>query len=256
LVKGGELFHSFGHHGSFSSEKAGQVVKKINRSIKLCHDSFENYSHIVITLGSAHFYRNISNGEIVANCHKFPSRHFEKAIFSRMEISSAAKVIIEKVRRLYPSIVFVFTVSPVKYLRDGLVENSLSKATLIAACHQICQENENSFYFPSYEIVSDELRDYRFYTEDLAHPNALACDYVFEKFMHWGLQEEEKEMYRELKEFLLAFQHKVLHPNTNENKHFQKEILRKAENICRNYPFLNLSREKDNLKQRIALLMG
>lgn len=256
LIKNGELYHSLAHHGSFSSTSASRTIKNINKEIHDAHASFSEISHIIITFGSAHYYRYLPNGEVAGNCHKFPSRDFEKNILSRMEICAAAKVCIEKVRRLFPEIKFIFTVSPVKYLRDGLVENNLSKSVLITACHQIIQENENCFYFPSYEIMNDELRDYRFYKEDLAHPNEIATDYIYEKFVNWGLTEEEAELRNVLLQFLKSFNHRVLHPATKENLYLQKENLRKLDALLREFPFIKLQNEREQLKQRIKLLEG
>ncbi|MEG2760562.1 MAG: GSCFA domain-containing protein [Mucinivorans sp.] len=169
LVQRDGLWHSFAHHSSFSAPTKEEVLAKINGQPAAPLD------YIIITLGSAFVY--FHQGLVVANCHKFP-----EAEFVRRRISLAQTIdALNAVRKLYPEAYILLTVSPIRHLRDGLADNSASKATLRLACAEFCEQDPRSGYFPAYEIMMDELRDYRFYADDLLHPSPTAVDIIFER---------------------------------------------------------------------------
>lgn len=165
------LWHSFAHHGSFSAPTADQVLSRINR------ESRREFDYIIVTLGTAYVYER--DGVVVANCHKFPESEFTRRLVSVDECYES----LERVAMLYPKARIVLTVSPIRYLRDGLSQNSLSKATLrLAVDWLVSRMPERAFYFPSFEILVDELRDYRFTTDDMCHPTPQAVEYIWDRF--------------------------------------------------------------------------
>ncbi|MEG2728123.1 MAG: GSCFA domain-containing protein [Mucinivorans sp.] len=171
LTQRDQLWHSWAHHSTFSAPTPQEALAKINRPA-----SPTKLDYIVITLGSAFVY--FRGEQVVANCHKFPEAEFTRRKISVQETIDALK----QVRTLYTDAYIVLTVSPIRHLRDGLMANSLSKATLRVACSEFCGSDPHSGYFPSYEIMMDELRDYRFYAPDMLHPSPLAVDIIFESF--------------------------------------------------------------------------
>ena len=177
-------FVSFDHHGRFSGSDASEVLASINNSLSRAHEFIKKATCTVITLGSAWVYKLAPENRIVANCHKFPASRFEKILLPLDEVVAHLKNIHQSIRAVNPGAEIIWTISPVKHLRDGVVENQQSKSVLISALHEHRASVENpGHYFPAYEIVNDELRDYRFFDSDHAHPNALAIDYVWERFL-------------------------------------------------------------------------
>lgn len=183
LVERDGLWHSFSYHGSFSDPDPDRVLGRINREAAV-----GVMDYIVLTLGTAYVYER--GGEVVANCHKFPEREFTRRRITVTETVAA----LARVRAAYPSAYILLTVSPIRHLRDGLSANSASKATLRLACEEFVAVDHFSGYFPSYEIVIDELRDYRFYAADMTHPTPLAVDLVFEKFAAAMLSPQTQQM--------------------------------------------------------------
>ncbi|NUM32436.1 MAG: GSCFA domain-containing protein [Bacteroidetes bacterium] len=176
---------SFEHHGKFSGNEISKVLKNINGNIQNAHFFLKNASCIVITLGTAWAYRLKNNNKIVANCHKVPNNQFAKELLSIDTICQNLVLTIENLRNFNKNIKIIFTVSPVKHLADGIVENLQSKSVLLLSIKEILDElPENNYYFPSYEIVTDELRDYRFYENDHAHPTLQATEYVWQRFVN------------------------------------------------------------------------
>lgn len=238
------LWHSWKHHSFFSGIKKMEVLEKINASQSCAHSFLKESKCLIITLGTAFNYRLKDNQLNVVNCHKAPSNFFEKKLLSTEEITQQLLITISALEQFNPEIKIIFTISPVKHLRDGVIENSRSKSRLIEAVHSIAEQKENAFYFPSYELVTDVLRDYRFYKSDLVHPNETAINYVFEKFCSSFLKEESKKIMEEIKKILTAVNHK---PFLKESEAHQNFIAGQIENIKKiesKYPSINLSKEK------------
>jgi hypothetical protein len=223
------LWRSFRHHGSFSHPDKAQCLSAINSSIAEMHQALKEAQLLVITLGSAFFYRHIPTGKAVANCHKLAGTEFKKEMISEEEVIRSFGLLFQQLIKLHPSIQVVLTVSPVRYVRDGVIENNLSKAVLIKAVHALVREHSNVTYFPAYELVIDDLRDHRFYKEDLVHPNAIALNYVWEKFLEASLEAETKILYREVSAIIHGIEHRQLHPGSEESQEFFKEQLKKCE---------------------------
>ncbi len=238
------LWHSWKHHSSFSGVTRMEVLKNINRSQAHARDFLRDAKFLIITLGTAFHYQLKNDLRNVANCHKAPSTYFTKNLCSIENITEQISGAISALTSLNPTIKIIFTVSPVRHSKDGVVENNRSKSRLIEAVHSVVEENKNAFYFPSYELITDVLRDYRFYKDDLVHPNETAVGYVFEKFCLSFMDDQSKKIMEEVKKVTLAVNHKAF---SEESEAHQKFVVSQIENISFleiTYPFLDFSIEK------------
>lgn len=235
-----DLWFCLETHSAICGTTKQELLETLNNIINDWHLKLKNAEWLIITMGSAYGYKHIESQKIVANCHKLPQNHFEKILLNTETITNAYSKLIQDVHQINPNLKMIFTVSPVKHLRDGLTENSLSKATLISAVHQIIQTNTACFYFPAYELVTDDLRDYRFYKEDMAHPNLQAIDYVWQKFSEVYFNNETTQLNKELHEINLAKTHKPLHANSLAFLEFKKKHELKCKTLMLEYPWLNL----------------
>ena len=213
LVEYEGLWHSMSHHGSFSRSDKAEAEQAVRASIETMQQALHEATIVIVTFGTAWVYE--MNGEIVGNCHKLPENNFTRRRLSVEEIVTAWQPILDR----YPDKHWIFTVSPIRHIKDGLHENQLSKATLLQAIEQLIQldnqsSNRQSFnrqYFPSYEIMLDELRDYRFYADDLVHPSSLAVSYIWERFIDtFCTPQTRNEMTLRLKQWKQS-QHRPLH---------------------------------------------
>ncbi|MEM9679236.1 MAG: GSCFA domain-containing protein, partial [Bacteroidota bacterium] len=182
LIEYNDLWLSLDAHSETSSDHKDDVLNTLNQAVEVTHSALFNASHIIITLGTAWVYRHIATDTIVANCHKIPQRQFLKELLSVDNIINALQGIVALVKDVNPKVSILFTVSPVRHLKDGFVENTRSKSHLLAAVQEVVDPRKQLFYFPSYEIMMDDLRGYRFYDSDMIHPNTLAIDYIWEHF--------------------------------------------------------------------------
>lgn len=177
-----ERWHCFDAHSVVSSTSKEELLNTLNTNINSTYQHLKNTSHIIITLGTAWIYREIATDTLVANCHKIPQKKFLKELLTVEEVSESLEAINSLIKSINPETTIIYTVSPVRHIKDGFIENQRSKAHLLSAIHQVVESRNNTHYFPSYEIMMDELRDYRFYAEDMIHPNQTAIDYIWEKF--------------------------------------------------------------------------
>ena len=230
-----ELWQSFNHHGKFSSTDSEACLKEINAEINQAHTHLKNAKWLIITFGSTFAYVNKKSNTIVANCHKIPSGEFEKVLLSKNQIIVIWNKQLAALKKFNPDLNVLFTVSPVRYVRDGLIENNRSKGILLNAVHTLIEQNANCFYFPAYEIVIDELRDYRFFKEDLVHPNELAINYVWEKFVNTLCDEETKKFLAEYEPLLKSMHHRPLQEDTEAYKKFKLQLEAKVKTIERKY---------------------
>ncbi|MDR1526054.1 MAG: GSCFA domain-containing protein [Dysgonamonadaceae bacterium] len=176
------VYHSFSHHSRFSGADSRAVLEKINASIAHSSAFLRKANLLIITFGTAHVYRRVSTGQVVSNCHKRPAREFEEQRLTVEQITEQWNGLIRDLQALNSGLKILFTVSPIRHWKDGAHANQLSKAILLLAVNELVQSNAQCYYFPAYEIVLDDLRDYRFYAADLVHPNSQAVDYIWEKF--------------------------------------------------------------------------
>ncbi|HEY5464099.1 MAG TPA: GSCFA domain-containing protein [Hanamia sp.] len=238
------LWHSWKHHSHFSEINKKDVLEKINQSQNAAHHFIKESKFLIITLGTAFNYQLKENKENVANCHKAPANFFQKILLPIDEIISSLLNASNALEKFNPDLKIIFTVSPVKHVKDGVVENSRSKARLIEAVQSIVEQKQNAVYFPSYELVTDVLRDYRFYKNDLVHPNENAINFVFEKFCDSLLNDESIKILEKIRSIINAVNHK---PFLKESEAHQKFIASQIQNINKienQYPFINLEKEK------------
>ena len=218
VVENNELYHSFLHHGSFSRLTYKELEGKVNKSTEIAHNFLKNAKVLFVTFGSAFTY--LYKDGVVANCHKIPQSKFIKRILEVPEIVESFSLVLNKLKIFNPNLKVVFTVSPVRHVKDGIVENNLSKSTLLLAINKLEKANLNCSYFPSYELVLDDLRDYRFYNEDLIHPNNKAVSYIWDKIELTYFNRETLALTKEIKSLVQAKNHKLLHPETEQSKKF------------------------------------
>jgi hypothetical protein len=202
-------------------------------------NQLKSASHLFVTFGTAWGYQHIESQLLVANCHKLPSQQFVKSLTSSDEITNVWNLILEKLNVLNPNLTVCFTVSPVRHIKDGFVESNQSKAVLIESVRRL-QENSKVIYFPSYEIVMDELRDYRFFKQDRVHPNDEAIDYVWNRFVESFCSNETLELCKKLKSLKLALSHKSLHPESQETLAHKKKVEQLCNEFKAVYPFIFL----------------
>jgi lysophospholipase L1-like esterase len=250
-----EAWHSWNHHSRFSGLTAEDSITKINQSISIAHLYLKESDFLIITIGSAWLYTltekapNAQLHAVASNNHKAPSEWFQKRLMTAAEIVSIFDELIRKLNSFNPKLQILLTISPVRHLREGLVENNRSKAVLIQAVHQLVETNGNVNYFPAYELVIDDLRDYRFYAEDLVHPNYQATQYVWEKLVESCMNETTKTDMKEIAEINLAFQHKPFNPSSENHLQFLTRYYTKTNNLKEKYPFLDLALELDYFKK-------
>ncbi len=242
-----ELYNSWHHHSKFSDNTVDAALSKINTSIKEAHVYLKEANQLVITLGSAWLYylTTLADGQqglVVANNHKAPSNWFEKRLMQSAELTSLFQTLVKDLQSFNPGLQIIFTVSPVRHLREGLVENNRSKSVLIQAVHDIIAKTDGTYYFPAYEYVIDDLRDYRFYAEDLVHPNYAATQYVWEKWVETFYASSTQQIMKQVAELQLAIQHKPFNKNSQAHQVFLQNALAKAQTLQKSYPYLNLQK--------------
>jgi len=235
------IWSSWNHHTRFSNLDCQQCLDDINSSIASAHAFLKNARWLMLTLGSSFVYE--WNGQVVANCHKVPTDKFEKRLLTADEIRNVMLQMIQLIKRFNPDINIIFTISPVRHLRDGFVENNRSKANLITAVHQLVSECSFVHYFPAYELIVDDLRDYRYFAEDMVHPNYTATHYVWEKFLKSCVEESTQLIIKEILSIRTARNHKAFNPLSLEHKKFKKTYLEKTISLSKQYPFLDFSEE-------------
>jgi hypothetical protein len=251
-----EVWNNWQYHSRFSNAERSAALEEMNGSRQKAHDFLREASWVVITLGSSFSYRLTEAGgtydatsgdragdRSVANCHRAPAQWFSKHMLSIAETTEALDHCLHRLFQFNPNLKFLFTVSPVRHIRDGLVENNRSKSRLIEAVHHMVNKYERLFYFPAYELVIDVLRDYRFYDIDLVHPNYMATDFVLQKFMTSCIDDEARGLMEELKKISIARRHKAFHPGTSAHQQFLSSFAEKTKNLQDKYPFLDLQDE-------------
>lgn len=241
LITNDGLWHSMLHHGSFSGTDKEQVIEQINQSTLLAHETLKNADYLMITFGSAWVYKYLPTQTFVSNNHKLDGKLFEKSLLNVADLKTEFDLFFQKLKQVNQKIKLVFTVSPVRYIRDGLYENNISKAILHQLVYNIVLENKiDCYYFPAYEIVIDELRDYRFYKQDMVHPNHLAIDYVWQKFVETCMDENTKKFILDFEKYLLLVNHKPLHTESLSYQKYLDQIVNLQQQFNTKYSFINL----------------
>jgi len=237
------LWYSFEAHSSLHGDTQQELLDTLNHSIDSWHEKLKTAQWLTITFGSAFAYKHIEQDTIVANCHKLPQAIFEKNLLKTNDIVAEFNNVVSKLQLFNPLLKVIFTVSPVKHLRDGVVENSVSKSILIQSTHQLINDNKHCVYFPAYELVNDDLRDYRFYESDMAHPNKQAIDYVWKRFAEVYFNEKTIIINEKVSQIHQAYNHKLFNKTTQTSLKFKNNFLQKCVNLQAEYAYLDLSKE-------------
>ncbi|MGK2862906.1 MAG: GSCFA domain-containing protein [Chitinophagaceae bacterium] len=251
-----EIWHSWQHHSRFSHIDRDEGLRIINGSMQNAHKFLKAADWIIITLGTSFSYRLNEVTEAtknsfyqkglegsVANCHRAPAQWFSKHLLTVQEIIEAFDLCLHQLFQFNPRLNIIFTISPVRHIRDGVVDNNRSKARLIEAVHHLVNKFDKLHYFPAYEIVIDILRDYRFYDIDFVHPNYMATDFVLQQFVSSCLDEESRQLMDELKVINIARKHKPFQPTTEAHKKFLSSSAEKTIELQKKYPFVDLREE-------------
>lgn len=244
-----ERWHCFDAHSDISDVSRNNLILKLNGGLKTMEEQIKIATHIIITLGTAWTYRHIETGHVVANCHKVPQSGFSKELLSIKDVDLSLRNIKELIGSINESAQVIFTVSPVRHLKDGFVENQCSKAHLIAAVYQMNKNSQllpSTSYFPSYELMMDELRDYRFYAEDMVHPNALAIDYIWEKFTEVWISETAYPTMKKVDVVQKGLLHRPFNPESEQHRQFLKSLKEKIDSLQQQHSFMGFGSQGED----------
>ena len=242
-------WHSWQHHSRFSSPDPKKTIEQINLSTQKAHHFLQSDAVVIITLGSAWVYELTEKaagaipGRVAANNHKAPADWFRRRLLGAGELQEILWQLVKKIQAFNPLLKFIFTISPVRHLREGFVENNRSKALLIHAVHSIIEQFSHLYYFPAYELVIDDLRDYRFYAEDMVHPNYAATQYVWQKFIACCIDEPSQLFMQKVNEINAAKNHRAFNPESEAHKKFLALTYQKLLVLQEQYPGINLEEE-------------
>jgi hypothetical protein len=248
------LWNSFYHHSRFSDVDRDVALEKINNRISTSREFLKKADFLVITFGTAWVYELRKTGQVVSNCHKIPAAEFKRFRLGVFEITNVYRELLEQIWKLNPGLKVIFTVSPIRHWKDGAVENQLSKASLLLAIDQLIKGfgNQVCAYFPSYELMMDELRDYRFYAEDMLHISPVAIDYIFERFSKVMISKESIGISQKVLKVRKAFEHRPVNPTTAEFKEFIRQNLLQISQLTSQFPNLNFSQEQTYFEANLA----
>lgn len=239
LIKTGSLWGSLGHSTLFSDENTADCLTKINTRANHAAKKIREASSLIITFGTAWTYRHNATDKVVANCHKLAAHEFTRYRLTAHEIIEQYNNLLTQLKSINPTIHVIFTVSPVRHIKDGATENNISKGILLQAIQEIVKLNSNTHYFAAYELLVDELRDYRYYASDMLHPSETAINHIFTKFTEVFFGQYTHNTYNDICQYNSTKNHRPLHPNTSDYKLFLKNIELKKNNLLDKYPFLN-----------------
>jgi len=242
------LWQSWNHHSRFSGTDKQQVLEKINQSQKQAHEFLQKAEWLILSFGTSYSYRLLNQQtketiQPVANCHKAPAEWFRKQMLSIPEMVTAIDNCMHQLFHFNPKLKILFTVSPVRHIKDGIIENNLSKSRLLETVHHMVSKFEKLYYFPAYELVLDVLRDYRFYKEDLVHPNSQAAQFVFEHFVQAAMDAKTIDLQKRVKSITQAARHRALHQESASHQQFLNSYLEITRQLQAENPFLDLQNE-------------
>ena len=245
LAYGNERWFSYDFHSDFSATDTTDALAAMQEAVRHGAQALMDAQVVIITFGTAFVFRNKQSGDVVANCHKQPQRLFSREMLSAEDIVQRYNALLQGPladKRV------IFTLSPVRHLGDGLEQNSLSKATLRVAIAEIVAKNNNADYFPSYEIMMDELRDYRFYADDMAHPSTLAVEYIWERFTQTALSCATLDAIKRIEHITAAAEHRPFNPESEAHRAFCRKMLAECELLQNEIPDIFLDKEKEYFK--------
>lgn len=242
------LWYSYSFHSKFSDTNKVKTSQNINDAIFKANSFLKSCKYLFITFGTSYIYVSKENDLVVSNCHRQPSGKFDRKFLEPQDTYKLWVELIEKLQTFNPNLKIIFTVSPVRHWKDGATNNMYSKASLHLAISKLITAKcfSGLYYFPAYEIVNDELRDYRFYADDMLHPSTSAIEYIWERFCNSFFLSETIELNKKIDKIIRASQHRPFNKNTNEYKQFCSKILDDISNIENQYPYMDFSEEKGN----------
>lgn len=243
-----ELFFSWDHHTSFNKTSLKSTLDGINSGLEKANEFIQTANVFVLTFGTTWVYKIKQLDLIVANCHKVPGQHFEKTLLSDSQIKSSIRNCFNFILDINPRAHIITTISPVRHIKDGLIENNISKSKLISNLHDLISQYQNVDYFPAYEFMMDDLRDYRFYKDDLIHPNDMAVEYIWDKFSERYFTEETSVKIRLAEKVNAALLHRPVNKGSIGHKTFLFNTLKKIEQIEKDFPLNSFTAEKETLK--------
>jgi len=235
------LWQSFSHSTRFSHSNAQICLDQINSRLTASRNFLKDTNVLVITFGTSWVFEEVNSTEVVSNCHKLPAKNFHRRRLSVAEIVDNFIKIICKLLTEYPDIQIIFSVSPIRHLKDGAVENNLSKSTLLLSVNELVEQFEHVHYFPAYEIQMDELRDYRYYAADMLHPSDVAVDYIWNRFSQTYFSSETMRIKKEVEQLNTDLLHRPLHPDSEEFRKFKLHVEQRKIELIKSYPFLETS---------------
>ncbi len=238
-----ELWQSWQHHSAFSGIDQKDVLQKINNAQTTAHEFLKKANWLIITFGSSYSYQLISSGHAVANCHKAPAYNFKKSLIKTQGIIDRLSYVIQELQAFNPELNIILTISPVRHIKDGIVENNHSKARLIEAVHELTASFQNATYFPAYELIIDILRDYRFYKADMVHPTPMAIEYVLDKFSEMYFTKQDLLITKQIKNIIAAKNHRPFQVGTDAHVIFKHAQLKKVKDLQALYTYINFDDE-------------
>lgn len=248
IVKQNDVFLSHSLHSSIKAESVKALQEQVQQTNASVSARLKTADVLILTLGSAWVYEMKTTDQLVANCHKVPQKQFNKRLLNIEEVVAAFFDIKEQIEAVNPKIQFVFTVSPVRHTKDTLPLNAVSKSTLRLICHYLEEMAENVSYYPSFEIMMDDLRDYRFFEKDMIHPNEQAIDYIWEHFGNAFFTKQTQTLIKKWAKLQQALSHKPFNPESASHQKFVQKTIQKLEAISGNLP---VSKEIEQLKQQL-----
>jgi GSCFA family. len=248
----GGLYHTFFHHSTFSEEDKDQLLNKINYHREKASEDLKNADIFLITFGTSYIYTRKQTNEVISNCHKLPASYFGHRRLSVREIVDSWKCMILRLREVNPTVKILFTVSPIRHWKDGAHNNQISKSVLLLSIDELSNSSDDIYYFPSYEIVLDELRDYRFYAEDMIHPNDTAIRYIWERFSETYFDKETIQINKQWQNIHKAISHRPFNEQTKEHKQFLRQTLLKLNELRNKYPYFECEKERLYLIDKLS----
>ena len=230
-------------HSDHSYPDMGTALQRVNGLVDALHEKAKELTHVFYTFGTAEVFRYLPTGEICANCHKVSQKHFSKERMTAEEIAGLARRVEAKWRAVNPDVILIYTVSPVRYLSEGALGNSASKGTLFCAIEELT-DGEKNVYLPAYEVVMDELRDYRFFGDDMVHPNALAVEYLWQKMGNVLFSADTRRTMEQVMAVVRDAAHRPFHPEGERYRRFCQAALDKIAALLERYPRMDFSREE------------
>lgn len=245
-----ERWNSYNHHGRFSLPDREETLNGINKQINSSSNNLQSSDLLIVTFGTSWIYELANTNKIVSNCHKVPSKEFRKRILDVNEITEIYYDLIRRLQNINENLKIIFTISPVRHLKDGFSENMLSKSILKLAINNLVSKYKNCYYFPSYEILIDDLRDYRFYENDLLHPNKIAIEYIFNFLGNSFFSEDTFKLYKKINKIIQAKYHRPFNETSVEYSKFIQKNINDIENLQKENTFLNLEEEYSFFKNK------